>query len=77
MKTPSIKDYERDQRSKANDRSLNYQISGPAQTRPPKFKDAFRNDAFKDSLIVFLANSWNDNSFVNIINDKLIYVTLS
>ena len=64
--TPSKKDYERDQRSKANDRSLNYQISGPAQTRPPKFKDA---------LIAFLVNSWKDNSFVNIISDKSIYVT--
>ena len=40
---PSIKDYERDQRSNDNDRSLNYQISGDAQTRPPKFKDALRN----------------------------------
>ena len=40
---PSIKDYERDQRSKANGRSLSYQISGPAQTRPPKFKNALKN----------------------------------
>ena len=53
IKSPSIKDYDRDQRSKANDRSLNDQISGPAQTRPPKFNDALRNDAFKDSLIAF------------------------
>ena len=75
IKTPSIKDYERDQRSKANDRSLNYQISGPLQTRPPKFKDALRNDQFKDSLIQFLVNSWEDDSFADIISYKLIYVT--
>ena len=75
IKTHSIKDYERDQRSKANDRSLNYQISGPAQTGPSKFKDALRNDAFKDSLIAFLVNSWKDNFFADIISDKLIYVT--
>ena len=41
--TPSIKDYERDQRSKANDRSLTNQISGSAQNGPPKFKNALRN----------------------------------
>ena len=75
IKTPTIQDYERDQRSKANDRSLNYQISGPLQTRPPKFKDALRNDQFKDSLIQFLVNSWEDDSFADMISYKLIYVT--
>ena len=75
IKTPSFKHYERDQRSKANDRSVNYQISGHAQTRPPKYKDALRNDAFNASLIAFLVNSWKDNSFADIISDKLIYVT--
>ena len=54
---------------------LNYQISGPLQTRPPKFKDALRNDQFKDSLIQFLVNSWEDDSFADIISYKLIYVT--
>ena len=54
---------------------INYQIIGPVQKRPSTFTDALRNDAFKDSSIGFLVNSWDDNCFADIIGQKVIYVT--
>ena len=63
-----------DHRSQVHDRSLNYHISGPAQTRPPNFLEALRNDAFKDSLISFLVESWSDDCLANVIDNKIIYV---
>ena len=75
IQTPSIKDYERDQRAQSNDRTVNYQILGPEQKRPSNFRDTLRNDAFKDALIGFLVNSWEDDCFASVIGEKLKHIT--
>ena len=75
IQNPSIKDYERDSRAGELDRTLNYQIVGDSQRRPADFRNALRNDAFKDSFIGFLVTSWNDNSLASMIGNKTIFIT--
>ena len=75
IQSPSMKDYERDQRAAACDRTLNFQIMGAEQRRPADFRQTLRNDAFKDSLIGFLVKSWMDDSVAHIISNKTIHIT--
>ena len=72
---PSIKDCERDARAGASDRSETFEISGPSQKRPKNFTAALRNDSFKESLIRFLASSWEDPSTAEILKNKTLFVT--
>ena len=75
IQSPSIKDYERDQRAAAQDRTLNFQILGESQRRPSDFRKALRNDAFKDALIGFLVQSRNCDSVGHIISNKELHIT--
>jgi hypothetical protein len=61
--SPSIKDCERDSRSSS---STAYRITGPAQKRPSNWIQALRNANFKESLIEFLVNSWEDDQPTNL-----------
>ena len=51
LQSLSIKDYEIDSRAASLDRTLNFQILGESQRRPDDFRQALRNNAFKDALI--------------------------
>ena len=73
--SPSIKDCERDSRAGSENRSMSYSIGGPGQKRPRDFLKALRNDGFKDSLVNYLVESWQDESNAQIIGEKQIYVT--
>ena len=73
--SPSIKDCERDSRAGSENRSMSYSIGGPGQKRPRDFLKALRNDGFKDSLLNYLVESWQDDSNAQIIGEKQIYVT--
>ena len=65
---PSIKDCERDKRSAEN---IPYQIQGPEQKLPSNWLSALRNPFFKESLILFLVNTWKDDEFSPIIGRKV------
>ena len=70
--SPTIKDSERDLRSSSS-RTSSFDILGPGQKRPQNWLEALRNDRFKESLVKYLINSWNDNSNAGIIQDKVLY----
>jgi len=69
--TPSIKDCERDKRGSS---SLSYQINGANQKRPSNWLQALRNSTFKKSLVRFLSKVWAEDSFAEILGNKVLYV---
>jgi hypothetical protein len=69
--SPSIKDSERDAR--AGCRSREFEITGKSQKRPDEWLKSLRNDSFKNSLVEFLVQSWNDDSLVEILGNKIIF----
>ena len=69
---PSIKDCQRDKRS-SDDRTTTFNITDPSQKRPVNFLQALRNDSFKDSLVKFLLQQWQEHHFTSIIGNKEIY----
>jgi len=74
VKTPSIKDCERDRRS-FTDRNLMYVITGPMQKRPSNFVESLRSNDFKRSLVNFLVDDWRKDEYASIIGNKTIYAT--
>ncbi len=72
--TPSIKDAERDRRSKSG-RDTPLKISGPNQQRPSDWLKALRNDSFKTELVKFFIDAFQDDSLAHIIAQKTLYVT--
>lgn len=70
---PSIKDIERDKRANLYERSTQFLIQGSEQQRPSDFMKAMRNDNFKQSLIKFLCDFWQNDMFVEIVSNKTIY----
>ena len=52
IKSPSIKDMERDRRGDCN-RYDTFVISGPNKKQPSDFLKALRNDSFKKQLVKF------------------------
>ena len=50
-----------------------YQIKGPNQKRPGNWRETLTNLAFKDSLIQFLSEYWQDDSFADILCGKTLY----
>ena len=70
--SPSIKDCERDKRM-INGRTSLYHIAGPGQKRPSSWMEALRNDQFKESLVDFLVQSWEDDNLVAILKEKVLY----
>ena len=69
--TPSINDSERDDRASIN---TSFQVTGPSQKRPSNWLKAMKNKSFKISLNKFLVEYWNDNSLVDLIGEKILYV---
>ena len=70
--SPSIKDCERDSRM-INGRTSLYQITGSGQKRPSSWLDALRNDQFKETLVEFLVNSWEDDKLTSLLQEKILY----
>ena len=75
VQSPSVKDCERDERSKNVSRESNYQITGPGQHTPSNLLETLRNDNFKVPLNKFLVNIWKNDCFGGILKEKKLYVT--
>ena len=75
VKSPSIKDCERDERSKNVSRDSSYQITGPGQHTPSNWLEALRSDNFKVSLNKFLVDIWENDCFGGILKEKKLYAT--
>ena len=75
VKSASIEDCERDERSKNVSRELSYQITGPGQHTPSNWLKALRNDNHKVSLNKFLVDVWKNYCFGGILKEKKLYVT--
>ena len=71
--SPSIKDAERDSRSKDAYRSTSFAIGGPKQERPSDWLRALRCDAFKKELIQFLVDNWAEGNYAYILKEKILY----
>lgn len=71
--SPSIKDCERENRKEFD---IAYNISGPQQTRPKDFLKSLRNYRFKEALVQFLADHWDNKDLVPIIQTKKIFLTV-
>ena len=69
--SPSIKDCERDQRGNS---SMTYRIKEVGQKRPGNWLQALRSSSFKKSLIEFLIKVWSDDSFSEILRDKVLFM---
>ena len=53
---------------------MTYPISGAGQIRPGNWLQALRNSSFEKSLIEFLAKVWSDDSFSEILRDKVLFL---
>ncbi|KAH9637765.1 hypothetical protein HF086_007794 [Spodoptera exigua] len=71
--SPSIKDSERESRKEFN---IPYNISGPQQTRPKNFLQSLKNYRFKEALVQFLADYWENDRLATIIQNKKIFLTV-
>lgn len=71
--SPSIKDMEHEKRGIQN---IPYQISGHTQSRYTNFMKSLNNDCFKEALIQFLAQHWENKEFSQILKDKKVYLTI-
>ena len=69
--SPSIKDCERDQRGNS---SMTYRIKEVGQKRAGNWLQALRSSSFKKSLIEFLIKVWSDDSFSEILRDKVLFM---
>ena len=59
-----------------NGRVSTYHITGPGQKRPSSWMEVLRNDQsskFKESLVEFLVQSWEDDGLVSILKEKTLY----
>ena len=68
--SPSIKDCKRDSRAAS---SVAYHITGPSQKRPSNWIQALRNASFKESLIDFLVDSWEDDTLACVLQQKTLF----
>lgn len=71
--SPSIKDSERESRKEFD---IPYKISGPQQTRPKNFSQSLKNYRFKEALVQFLADYWQNDNLVTIIQNKKNFLTV-
>ena len=55
--------------------SNSFQVTGSSQKRPSNWSEAMKITSFKISLKKFLVEYWNDNSLVDLIGEKILYVT--
>jgi hypothetical protein len=75
IKTPSIKDMERDRLGNC-DRDDIFFISGPYHKRPSVFLKVLRNDSLKKQILKFLIYFFYDDSFSNVIGEKTVRVAM-
>ncbi|XP_047992980.1 uncharacterized protein LOC125231567 [Leguminivora glycinivorella] len=68
--SPSIKDYERVRRNEQ--RTIEFNITGPSQTRPTDFMKELNNIKFKQSFVKFLIEHWATPEIIPIIGNSLI-----
>ena len=73
--TPSIKDCERTKRASCSD-SI-YSIKGPFQKRPGNWIAALGSNTFKESLVNFLTEYWRNDTFAQILGDKVLYTNFN
>ena len=73
--TPSIKDSERDHRAHGAAINVAFEILGSSQKRPNNFREALRNNQFKEAFISFLVDSWNDNANAHILSNIELLAT--
>lgn len=71
--SPSIKDNERQSRKEFD---TPYKISGPQQIRPKDFLLSLKNYRFKEALVKFLADYWENNHLFQIIKNKKVFLTV-
>lgn len=69
----SIKVSERQNRKEFD---IPYKISGPQQIRPTDFLQSLKNYRFKEALIQFLADYWENKNLLQIIGNKKIFLTV-
>lgn len=69
---PSIKGDERQSRVMSSTAEI-YTLRGASQKRPAKWLPALKSTSFKQCLIKFLVDYWADDSFANIIGDKVLF----
>ena len=67
----SIKDSERNNRASV---TTSFQVTGSSQKRLSNWLEAMKNTSFKISLNKFLVEYWNDNSLVDLIEEKILHV---
>ncbi|KAF9408574.1 hypothetical protein HW555_011794 [Spodoptera exigua] len=68
--SPSIKDYERMRRNEQ--RTIDFNIIGPSQTRPTDFMKELKNIKFKESFVQFLIDYWATDEMATFIGNTLI-----
>ncbi|XP_053595581.1 uncharacterized protein LOC103568398 isoform X1 [Microplitis demolitor] len=71
--TPSIKDLERQSRQEFD---ITFNVSGPQQTRPSDFLKSLKNFRFKEALVHFLSNYWENDNLATIIQNKKVFLTV-
>jgi hypothetical protein len=71
---PSIKDIERTSRATQTG-CVSYQVTGESQKSPPNstYLAALRNPKFKESLVLFLLESWKEDIFAPIFGNKVLF----
>ncbi|XP_053595716.1 uncharacterized protein LOC128667953 [Microplitis demolitor] len=67
---PSIKDYERTRRNEQ--KTIDFKINGPSQTRPTDFMKELKNIKFKESFVQFLIEYWATDEMATFIGNTLI-----
>jgi hypothetical protein len=70
---PSIKDCERDNRA-ADIGSISYQIKGANQKRPSNWLSTLSDSSFKNSLMAFLVDCWQDDEYAYLFGGKKLFV---
>lgn len=51
-----------------------YYIKGPEQVRPSDFTNELKNVEFKEALVRFLIDDWNNNHMAPFMNGKVLYI---
>lgn len=70
--SPSIKDYERSLRQESA--QLDFNITGPDQTRPADFVKELKNIRFKQALVDFMIQHWATDEMAPFIGNKEIFI---
>ena len=73
MDNSIVKDSERNDLVSVNNI---FQVTGSSQKRPSNCSEAMKNTSFKISLKKFLVEYWNNNLLVDLIGEKILYVTV-